>query len=179
MDAMNWKDMIDWLARIAGSRSIIRLIFAISLSSCATTPQQPHAPSRPALDETVAASGHWVKVRSNPPTWYPRGTRSDCPTGFRSGEWVETGDRDGTRYFIPLHVSGGIPRKTLVKEALAARVTDAHRPSVCEKSASFVKMVGNIVVGTPLTLLALYGAAASSPDGEVHGDWEPIAPFRP
>ncbi len=166
-------------ARVAVNRALILLLFAISLSSCATTSQQPHAPSRIAPDPSGAVSGHWVKVRSNPPTWYPRGTRSDCPTDFRNGEWVDTGDRDGTRYFIPLHVSGGIPRETLLKEALAARGTDAHRPSVCAKSASFVKVVGNIVVGTPLTLLALYGAAASSPDGEVHGDWEPIVPFRP
>jgi hypothetical protein len=148
----------DWMSRDAGARGVIQLMFAISLSSCGTTPHQPQAPTGLAPYQSVTASGHWVKVRSNPPTWYPRGTRSDCPIDFRSGEWVKTDNHDGTRLFIPFHVTGEIPRKTLLKEALAARGPDVHQPPTGENCASFAKVVGNIVVGPPLFLMTLYGA---------------------
>lgn len=164
--------------RVAGVRRIVQLLFAICLSSCATTPRQTNAPTGPAPDISVSTSGHWVKVRSNPPTWYPRGTRSDCPTDFRSGEWVVTGDHDGTRYFIPLHVTGEIPRKALVKEALAARGPDVCRPPTGEKFASFAKVVGNIVVGPPLLLMTLYGAKRG-PQEDFTVDKKTISPFDP
>ena len=173
-----WKDGHEWPARGAGGRGIVHLLFAICLSSCATTPQQPHAPSQLAPDESVTVSNHWVKVRSNPPTWYPRGTRSDCPTDFRSGEWVETGNREGTRFFIPLDVSGGIPRKTLVKEALAARGPEVLCPAVGENSISFFKMVGNIVIAPPLFLMTLAGAKYG-PQEKFTVDRKTFFPFDP
>lgn len=161
-----------------GIRGAMHLLFAISLGSCARTPQQSISPARLARDEVVIVSAHWVKVRSNPPTWYPRGTRSDCPTDYRSGEWVETGDHDSTRFFIPLHVSGGIPRKTLVKEALAARGPDRHRPATGETYASVVKVVGNIVVGPPLFIMALAGAKYGSHE-KFTVDRKTFCPFDP
>lgn len=83
------------------------------------------APTEGVHPQTVCAvtpsSQHWTKVSARPPTFYPRGVGSDIPTDFKSGEWVSTGDAQDTHYFIPAHDCGGIPRQTLVNEALAAR----------------------------------------------------------
>ena len=126
----------------------------------------------PTAIPTSAGGANWVKVRSNPPTWYPRGTRIDCPIDHRSGEWIHTEDSQGTRFFIPLHVTGTIPRQTLVKEALAARSTRKKFRNSANNCAICIQEAGNIVVGVPLTMLALYSASASSPNQTV-----PAAPF--
>ena len=88
-------------------------VFAVSCQS-ANPPPGPQV--RPA-----PVSRQWVKVSSQPPTFYPRGVSRDCPTDYQSGEWVETGDAAGSRYFIPLHTPAGPPRRDLVNEALAMR----------------------------------------------------------
>jgi hypothetical protein len=88
------------------------LLMMFFLSSCATTTPKTVNP---------VPSPHWVKVRSNPPTYYPRGTPSDCPTDFHNGEWVHTGDDKDTRYFLPLRGLSSERRTNLLHEALAAR----------------------------------------------------------
>lgn len=94
---------------------IVCLLFAIASISC-----QTNTPPTVAVQQPVTCK-NWVKVSSQPPTYYPRGTSSDCPTDFRSGEWVQTGDEKGTRYFIPLHGLTHERRSNLLYEALAAR----------------------------------------------------------
>lgn len=173
------KPYLDWrnlVARGNGGRAGIYLSIMISLGSCATTPTPSRTPSGIAPNQTVTVSVHWVKVRSDPPTWYPRGTRSDCPTDFRSGEWVETGDHEGTRYFIPLHVSGTISRKLLVNEALAARRTDAHGPSTTDGCRNLANTVGNIIVAPPLLIMSLYGAKYG-PQEKFSVDKKTFVPF--
>ena len=140
-------------------------------------------PEEPAADRThwilrmaPAVTSQWVKVRSNPPTWYPRGTPADCPTDHRSGEWIHTGDSQGTSYFIPLHGMARDQRKSLVKDALAARSTRKQALVAAEDCAICIQEAGNIVVGGPLTILALYGASASSPNQTV-SDFELIRLF--
>lgn len=151
---------------------------ALLLSQCAPTPTpKPTKDTAPCTATAVAVpSRHWVKVSSRPPTFYPRGVAADCPTDCQSGEWVHTGDALNSRYFIPLHGCGGIPRQTLVKEALAARSARKQLRSSAEDCAICIKETGNIVVGVPLTMLALYGASASSPNQTVD-DLELIRPF--
>jgi hypothetical protein len=155
-------------------------LLGICLTSCATTSSRSQTATKrpPASTPKSGIDANWVKVRSNPPTWYPRGTRSDCPTDFRSGEWVETGDQQGTRYFIPLRVTGPTPRQTLVNEALAARSTCKKLRNSTDNVAICLKEAGNIVVGVPLTFLAWCGAAEASPDQSVTGsDLEFIRPL--
>jgi len=91
------------------------------VSSCApTTPAPPVATNR--SDQVTASLDHrWVKVRINPPIWYPSGTPADCGTGFRDGEWVYTEDARGTRLFVPFKGLAADRRKDLLAEALAAR----------------------------------------------------------
>jgi len=66
-------------------------------------------------------SEKWVKVRSAPPIWYPRGVSTDCPTDHRNGDWVYTEDAAGTRFFIPRHGLSKERRNVLLNEAAAAR----------------------------------------------------------
>jgi hypothetical protein len=107
----------DWRKKI--KHGPMHLLLVIGLVSCASTPPQPHASAK--AGQPVRISDHWVKVRSNPPTYYPRGTPSDYPTDFQSGEWVHTGDENDTRYFLPLRGLSSERRTTLLHEALAAR----------------------------------------------------------
>jgi len=73
------------------------------------------------MQPAARVSQHWVNVSSHPPTFYPHGVAVDCPTDYQSGEWIYTGDAQGTRFFIPLRGIVGIPRQSLVQEALDAR----------------------------------------------------------
>ena len=155
------------------------LLLGIGLTSCAPSSSKWQPATKSPSTATQAASANWVKVRSNPPTWYPRGTRTDYPTDFRSGEWVSTGDRQGSRYFIPVHVTGTIPRQTLVKEALAAGSTRKQVGIATEDCVECLKTTGNLVVGVPLTILALYGAQAATDNRVTSDDYQFIAPFGP
>lgn len=161
--------------RIPG-RPAVLLMLAVIVSSCATPRSQLRTGATGSSRMAPAVTSQWVKVRSNPPTWYPRGTPADCPTDHRSGEWVYAEDAAGTRYFIPLHGMATGQRKSLVKEALAARSARKQLRSSTEDCAICIKEAGNIAVGVPLTMLALYGASASSPDLTV-SDIELIRPF--
>ena len=160
------------------ARLAVLLMFAVLVSSCATTRSQLQTKPTGSSRMASAVTSQWVKVRSNPPTWYPRGTPADCPTDHRSGEWVYAKDAAGTSYFIPLHGMARDQRKSLVKEALAARSARKQVQVVAEDCALCLKEAGNIVVGVPLTMLALYGASASSPNQTV-SDFELIRPFSP
>jgi hypothetical protein len=95
---------------------LVCLWFALTSVSCQTTSSPPKTTRIP-MSMTATK---WVKVSAQPPTYYPCGVAADCPTDHWSGEWVETGDDQGTRYFIPLHGLGK-KRDVLVREALSAR----------------------------------------------------------
>ena len=99
---------------------IVGLLSGICLSSCSTTapPRQGGAVMPP------APSTNWVKVRSNPPTWYPRGVPADCPTDYYNGEWVFTENSQNSRFFIPLRNLPYNRRADLLDEALAARTPE-------------------------------------------------------
>lgn len=107
---MRSTDRIQTLSPLAAG-----LILAIAVVSYQTIDVPPNATAA-----KPAPQARWVKVSSQPPTYYPRGIPADCPTDHWSGEWVETGDEKGTRYFIPLHGLGE-RREALVDDALSAR----------------------------------------------------------
>jgi hypothetical protein len=106
--------------RIPGRLAVL-LLLTVLVSSCATPRSQLRTEPTGSSRMAPAITNRWVKVRVNPPTWYPRGTRADCPTDHRSGEWIRTEDALGTLYFIPLHGMAKDQRKSLLKEALATR----------------------------------------------------------
>ena len=67
---------------------------------------------------------HWHKVRSTPPTYFPKGVPANHPTGLRDGSWVFTGDKAKTRYFIPLR---GVASNNLITEARATMTANKRR----------------------------------------------------
>jgi hypothetical protein len=127
---------------------LLHVTLLLGCASC-TAPKSAMIPDRgmmapergtpPAVSD--GASQHWVKVSSRPPTFYPRGVAADYPTDFRSGEWVYTGDAQGTRFFIPLRGIVGIPRKTLIDEALSARSEEKKRQIAADKVRFHVMQV--------------------------------------
>jgi len=99
------------------------LLACAGLSSCVH-----HAPPAPAASSVMAAKKpNWVKVRTNPPTFYPHGVPADCPTGPSDGEWVFTEDSQNTCYFIPFKGLRSGERETLLASALAARTPEKVR----------------------------------------------------
>lgn len=87
------------------------------MASCAT--DSPGKPGSVALQPA-----HWSKVRSNPPTYFPKGVSADHPTTASDGMWVKTGDAAGTQYFIPAR---GVDTKGLIAEAMAARTPEERK----------------------------------------------------
>lgn len=93
-------------------RLILASVFALFFSSCSVGSREIVNP---------APNPNWVKVRSEPPTWYPRGIPANCETSHRDGQWIYTEDIHNTRFFVPLHGLKSERRKSLLAEALAAR----------------------------------------------------------
>ena len=143
--------------RTRSYRAFVKVIIcgfvASMMSSCSSEPrkvdQSKHTVSK--------ISNSWVKVRSRPPTWYPRGVPADHPTDFSNGSWTEAEDSLGTRFFIPTH---GLPvalRKSLKAEALAARHPARAREMATEGvvkdvGAGAVGVVGNVILGIARTI---------------------------
>lgn len=125
---------------------------ALLSAACQSSGPPPAAKVLPS-----AAARHWVKVSSQPPTFYPRGAARDCPTDYRSGDWVQTGDAAGTRYFVPVGDPGGHSSRALLDEALAMQ-TDRK---LAQTAAEDGKGVGNFLkkapVLIPLNLLVMLG----------------------
>lgn len=104
-----------WIFRLAGLMMLSGFCALLSVSC-----QSSSAPPAPQVRQP-SIGHHWVKVATEPPTFYPVGVAYDSSTDYLSGEWVEIGDEKASRYFIPLHLPGGPPRQELVNEALAMR----------------------------------------------------------
>lgn len=106
--------------------AMLALPSGLLLNQCAST----HVPEPETPEVSSVVSAHWVKVSSRPPTYFPRGVSADRPTDCQSGDWVETGDAVGTKYFIPVACPAGEPREILFEEALSAR--SARNPQQIE-----------------------------------------------
>ena len=140
--------------RISRLPAVLILTATLLLSQCAPTPSKD---TQPLATAVAVPSQHWVKVSSRPPTYYPRGVAADCPTDCQSGEWVDTEDAWGTRFFIPLHGLGGPSRQTLLQEAWSARSRHKIERIAAEQRAATTKwIVSNTIC--PLWLLAPSGS---------------------
>jgi hypothetical protein len=122
------------------------------LNQCASTKTQQ--PETPVVSSVV--SNHWVKVSSHPPTFYPRGVPTDCPTDYQSGDWIYTEDASDTRFFIPLKGIAPAKRQALVQEAQALR---------SEKKRNLIENDGKLnatMVGAGVTAVALAPVVATA-----------------
>ena len=146
-----------WIPGLAGLMSVI------AMTSCQTTSNPPNA-TRVAVS---TAAVKWVKVSSQPPTFYPRGVPADCPTDHWSGEWIYTGDERGTRYFIPLHGLGE-KRRMLVHDALSARSEGKLKQVAAQDDEILSRNVRNMTLFGPPTFAGLFLAAlAEAPVNEI------------
>lgn len=107
---------------------------------------------------------HWVKASDHPSSYVVRGYDPTSGTSYSDGEWIETGDTQGSRYFIPYKVTGSVPKPELVKEALAARTEKKRQEIASHNREHSVRDAGLFVLGTPvwstyIAALAMAGAA--------------------
>ncbi len=130
--------------RRSGCQFTSLVILAAVTSSCATSKK-----SDPSTHVAPAIGRSWVKVKSKPPTWYPRGVPADHPTDFYSGEWFYLEDTADTRFFIPIH--GLLPdkRKALKAEAMAARHPDTIQRITSEERVRKSKGVLSAIIVAP------------------------------
>ena len=122
------------------------LIVKLSLSACST-----NAPHSGALE-----SGHWRKVKDKPPTYFPVGVDKDHPIGFDHGYWIETGDANGTRFFVPLRNTRW-PSEELIAEAQDAMSPQAKKElKVSETHSLMIGAGGGVlqVIGTTIYVFA-------------------------
>ena len=124
------------------------LLAAVLLVSCQATAPPVARPSAPRSD-------HWVKVASHPPTYYPRGVPADAPNGPGDGEWVFTGDEQGTVFYLPLRNHGKVPRDVLLAEARSAR----SKKRLQEIARRDRELQMEAVVGATFGLPLLFGIA--------------------
>ena len=133
---------------------ILCLVAAASLISWGTSLDAHRARiAGPGALET----GHWTKVRKNPPTYFPKGMPADHQTDFRSGYWVMPGGAQGNQFFVPLRGYGALSEKDLIAEAWAA-ATPTERARL-EEEARREDRYRNIrkIVGLPLILVPYGG----------------------
>ena len=140
---------------------------ALLLSQCAPT----SAPDSGTPAVSAIVSSHWVQVSSRPPTFYPRGVSAECPTDIESGEWVTTGDAKGTRYFIPVSCPPGVPRKTLVNEAISARSPQKIQQIEDETRAIEREQFAENAASFSLTMLGTFVTLGQCPDLFVDRKW--------
>jgi hypothetical protein len=138
--------------------------------SCQTSgvpePQVPTARYQP---------GHWKRVTTNPPTYYPQGVDSDSPTAWANGEWYRVCDAADSRYFVPFKLPDGRDRQTLVSEVQSLRTADYRRQMAKEDSETTKESVDGLKkfakyspVLVPLnTALVLVAAIAGAGGGGI------------
>jgi hypothetical protein len=143
----------------------LTLLSALLLNQCAPT----ESPESKTHGGASVVTEHWTKVSSRPPTFYPRGVAADCSTDYQSGDWVETGDAVGTRFFIPLACPGGLPRQALVNEALSARRPGELHPGSEETRKLEPKEVIGRAAMTPIWMVGWLASFGRWPGYDV--DW--------
>lgn len=146
-------------------RCLAGVLTVAMLASCQSAKVQKTA----AVDKS-----HWVKASDHPPSYVARGYDAASGTTYSEGEWIETGDEQGSRYFIPYKVTGPVRKPELVKEAMAARTEKKQEEIVAHNRQHLAKTVGLFVLGTPVwsaygAALAMAGAGGYSGGGSYGG----------
>lgn len=157
--------------KVAVPSRLIEQLFVLGLlvflvSSCATDTQPTNSFAKPSSKVAATTSSRWVKVRSNPPTWYPQGVDANTPTNHWNGDWVYTQDGVDTRFFIPRRGLSPERRNALLKEATAARdenniairdrADDRERTSAAINEA--MKDAPITIIKVPMWILAIMGS---------------------
>lgn len=137
---------------------IILVLAAGMLAAC-----QSNAPGKPKPQPvgpvtSALQSGHWKRIQTKPPTYFPTETPADQSTDYRDGFWVDAGDSQGTRFFIPAHGTQ-LSQEHLIAEAHAA-MSPAAKKELERQGRRFV--AGDITGKTIGGVTRMLGAAASA-----------------
>jgi len=95
-------------------------------------------------------NSHWVKASDHPPSYVVRGYDPTAGTTYSEGEWIETGDEPGSRFFIPYKVTGPVSKPDLVREAMGARTEKKRQEIASHNRQHTAKNMGLFVLGTPV-----------------------------
>lgn len=125
-------------------RNLPLTLALMTLVSCQNTPIQKTSP----VDKS-----HWVKTSHQPPSYVARGYDPAAGTTSSEGEWIETGDAVGSRYFIPFRVTEPLSKTELVKEAMAARTEKKQRAITSDNKKELAKDVGLNLLAAPLHVM--------------------------
>lgn len=126
------------------------LLILMALSSCQGMKVKP---------PVAVVGAHWVKISERPPAFQPRVCSGNKDTGYRTGDWFELGDAEGTRYFIPFIVPGPIPRQKFIDEVIAARPEKKQREMAHQARTDAAKNGGLFLLSLPLGMGAALGGA--------------------
>ncbi len=116
-------------------------------------------------------SHHWVKIAAHPPTYFPRGVSANVPTTLHHGEWVETGDARGSRYFIPFKLPAGTSRRSLIEEAQSARTVKRLRQIQAEDAEMLKNRTIDSTKSAPLIALGTIATLGFCPTIFVDTEW--------
>lgn len=124
---------------------LVALLTALSIAVTSCSKPIPRYTGPGALE-----SGHWTKVKKQPPTYYPKGLSANAPTD--RGLWVSSRDPDGPRFFIPADEMGRVTNEQLTHEAHAST---GRLPTQSELRDEQIKGGLSMIVKVPLALAAL------------------------
>lgn len=126
------------------------------MSSCATTSHQK-SKEISTFHQSVEPATNWRLVKSDPPTYIPKGYSEDSLTTHRDGEWIYAGT-NGEQWFIPTNGAGRRTAEELHAEAFA-RQTEKQRKKQKAifrdvKPTHLVLGAAGIAVFTPIIMAA-------------------------
>ena len=137
---------------------LITALTAGLLASCKSS--APGKPEKKPIGPVYSAlqSGNWQRVQTKPPTYFPKGIPADHPTDYRDGFWVNSGDSQGSRFFIPARGSS-ISQEQLIAEAMEAMTPEAREELKRQGKGNFM---GDITSKTVGGVSKVFGGAASA-----------------
>jgi hypothetical protein len=144
----------------AATRVLAIILVIEALVSCGTNSNEKAAPP------VAFNASHWHRVNNDPPTYFPKGVPANHGTEFSDGYWVSTGDKKGSRYFIPARRADTM---ALIAEAQAAMTPEkAAQLERDDHDADLNDVAGNVVKGGILTVLGLAEAVAHTQQHAQH-----------
>jgi len=122
---------------------------SVAIGCLASVSCQTSGVPQPQVQTACYQSGHWTRVATKPPTYYPQGVASDTPTDWSCGEWFRLCDAADTRYYIPFKLPAGRNRQRLVNEVCALRTEDYDRQIAKEDTEESVNSLKRFAKYSP------------------------------
>jgi len=157
------------LQSLVSSRHLIRalqltpLAIALMMSSCTSTSRSGHS-SVKAVSALASPTSNWCLVKSNPPTYYPKGFPAGSPTTHEDGDWIYAG-ANGEQWFVPKNGVRGFTPEQLHKEAFSRLTDEQHKAASADlKLTDIVLAAAGITVGSAI-YVPIIMASGADPTG--------------